>query len=146
MHFRKWGLNRAAHCHRSEQDFWACSAEDAAPGPRMAEAGKDLWSSSGPSLLLKQSPRVRGQDCVQIAFEYFQGWRILNPLGQPRAVLSHPQLCPARSSDLHQPWKAWDRDRSVREIKFTPSAPPSQAKAGAETAHGLWSISKQPWI
>lgn len=102
-----------------------------------------FWRVEGPCGVIwsKQSPRVSGQDCAQMAFGYCQGWRVQNLLGQPMPVLSHPQHRAAHSSGLHQPWKAWDRDKIVREIKFTPSAPPSQAKAGAETAHGLWSIS-----
>lgn len=36
--------------------------------------------------------------------------------------------------------------RLSEKLNFTPSAPPCQAKAGAETAHGLWSIGKHLWI
>ena len=57
----------------------------------MVEVGRDLWRSFGPTPLLKQG-HVEGvaQDCVQMAFEYLQGWRLHNLSGQPVPVLSHP--------------------------------------------------------
>jgi len=37
----------------------------------MAEVGRDLWRSSGPTTLLKQSPmELVAQGFVQMAFEY----------------------------------------------------------------------------
>ena len=57
----------------------------------MAEVGRDLWRSSGPTPLLKQGhPEQAAQDCVQMAFEYLQGWRLHSLPGQPVPVLGHP--------------------------------------------------------
>ena len=42
--------------------------------PRRDEVGRDLWSSSAPSPLLKQGHLEQvDQDRVQMAFEYLQG-------------------------------------------------------------------------
>jgi len=51
----------------------------------------NLWRLSGPKPLLKQGhlqPVV--QDCIQITFDYLQGWRLHNLPGQPVPLLSHP--------------------------------------------------------
>ena len=57
----------------------------------MAEVGRDLWKSSGPTPLLKLGhlkPVAQGH--VQTAFEYLQGGRLHNLSGQTLPVLSHP--------------------------------------------------------
>jgi len=55
----------------------------------MAEAGSDLWRSSGLTLLLKQGYlEPVAQD--QMEFEYLQGGRLYNLSGQPVPALSHP--------------------------------------------------------
>lgn len=43
----------------------------------MAEAGRQFWSSSGPTHLLRL-PELVAQDHVQTAFEYVQGGRLYN--------------------------------------------------------------------
>lgn len=46
---------------------------------KIAEAGRDLWLSSGPTPQLKQGhPELVTQDNIEAAFEYFQGWRVHN--------------------------------------------------------------------
>jgi len=58
---------------------------------RMAEVGRDLWRSSGPSPLLKQDHLEQvAQDHVQMASEYLQGWRLHSLFGQPLPVHTHP--------------------------------------------------------
>ena len=58
---------------------------------RMAEVRRDLWRSSGPTLLLKQGHlELVAQDYIQMAFEYLQQWRLRNLSGQPMTVLCHP--------------------------------------------------------
>jgi len=48
----------------------------------VVEVGRDLQRSSGPTLLLKQGHlKPVAQDCVQVAFEYLQGWRLHNLSG-----------------------------------------------------------------
>jgi len=54
----------------------------------MAEVGRDLWRSSGPSTLFKESNLdAVVQDHVQTAFG-LQGWRLHNLPRQPVPVLS----------------------------------------------------------
>lgn len=44
---------------------------------RLAEVGNDLWKLSGPAFLLKQDHLEQvTEDCVQMAFGYFQGGRL----------------------------------------------------------------------
>ena len=58
---------------------------------RLVEVGQDLWTSSGPTPLLRQGHlEPVAQDRVQVAFEYLQGGRLHNLSGQPVPVLSHP--------------------------------------------------------
>jgi len=55
---------------------------------QVVEIGRDLWRSSGPACLLRQSHlEPVAHDHVQMAFEYLQGWRLRSCPGQ--AVLSH---------------------------------------------------------
>jgi len=57
----------------------------------MVEVGRGLWSSSGPTHLLKQGHPEKGvQNHTQTAFGYLQGWRLHNMPWQPVPVLSHP--------------------------------------------------------
>jgi len=54
--------------------------------------GRHIWRSSGPSTLLKQGHlEPVAQDHIQMAFEYLQGWKLHNPLGQPVPVFSNPR-------------------------------------------------------
>ena len=56
----------------------------------MGETGGDLWRSSGPTPVLKQGHLEQvAQDCIQMAFQYLQGWRLHNLSGQPVPVLGH---------------------------------------------------------
>lgn len=57
-----------------------------------AQVIRDFWKSPGPTLLLKQGHlELAVQDCVQVAFEYFQRGRLLNLSEQPGPVLRHLQ-------------------------------------------------------
>ena len=57
----------------------------------MIEVGRNLWMSSGPTLLLKRRCLEQvAQDHVQTTFEYLQGWRLHNLPGQSVSVLGHP--------------------------------------------------------
>lgn len=51
----------------------------------MSGAGRDLWTSPGPSLLPPTA-----QDHVQIPFDFLQGWRIQNLHGQLVPALCVP--------------------------------------------------------
>jgi len=58
----------------------------------MAEVGRTFWSSSGPTLLLKQGHlEPLAQDYVQKPSDYLQGWRLHSLLGQPVPVLGYPR-------------------------------------------------------
>jgi len=57
----------------------------------MAEVGRNLWRSSSPIPLLRQSHlEPVAPENVQMAFEYLQRWRLHNLPGPPMPVLSHP--------------------------------------------------------
>ena len=69
-----------------QQNCESSSSGCSSQGHCMAEVGRDLWRSSGPTPLLKQGhPEPVAQD-----HEYLQGWRLHNHLGQPVPVLGHP--------------------------------------------------------
>lgn len=53
---------------------------------RMAEVGRVLWRSSGPTPFSSRA----AQGHVQMAFQYLWGWRLHDSSGQPVPVLSHP--------------------------------------------------------
>lgn len=54
----------------------------------MVEVWRDLWGSSGPTPMLKQGHwEPFAQQCVQMAFEYLQRWRLQNASGQSALVL-----------------------------------------------------------
>jgi len=57
--------------------------------PRMVEAGRDLWRTRCPNLMLQQG-HLQTDTHVQAAFGYLWGWRIYNPSGQPVPELSDP--------------------------------------------------------
>lgn len=57
----------------------------------MVEIEKDLWQSSGPTFLPKQSHLQQDpQDHIQAAFEAVQGGSLHNLCGQPVPVLHYP--------------------------------------------------------
>jgi len=57
---------------------------------RTVEIGKDLWTLSGPTTMLKQGHlEPTAQDCIQAAFQYLQGWRLHKLSGQLMPVLGH---------------------------------------------------------
>jgi len=58
----------------------------------MLGVGRDLCGSSSPTPLPKQGLLQQAvEDCVQAGLEYLQRQRLQNFLGQPVAVLHHPQ-------------------------------------------------------
>jgi len=57
---------------------------------RKAVVGRDLWRSSCPTPLLKQDHlEWLAQDHVQMAYQYLQGWRLLNLSGKPVSALTY---------------------------------------------------------
>jgi len=57
----------------------------------MVEVGRELWTSSGPTFLLKQGhPDPVAQDHIRRAFGYVQGQRLHNLPGQPVLLCGHP--------------------------------------------------------
>jgi len=53
---------------------------------RMAEVGRDLWRSSCSTPLLKQGHlEPVDHDCIRVAFEYLQGWRVHKLPRQPHS-------------------------------------------------------------
>ena len=85
-HFRRgWGSQDTGGITR-----WG-TASGLSQNHGMAEVGRDLWRSSSPTPLPKQGHLERiAQDCVQMAFEYLQGWRLHKVCGQPVPLLGHP--------------------------------------------------------
>lgn len=57
---------------------------------RMDEVESVLWESPNPTSLLKQGQKNQAvQDCVQLCFEYVQGWRLYNTSGEPVPAFNH---------------------------------------------------------
>jgi len=58
---------------------------------RIVKHGRDVWRSSGPTLVLKQHQlELVAHDHVQMAFEDHQGWRLHHLSGQLVPVLGPP--------------------------------------------------------
>lgn len=57
---------------------------------RTVEVGKDVWTSLGANSQLRLGHlELLAQDCVQMTFKYFQGWRLHSFSGQCMPVLGH---------------------------------------------------------
>lgn len=67
---------------------------------RRVDIGKDVWISLGPSFQLRLGHlELLAQDCVQMTFKYFQGWKLHSFSGQCMPVLSH-----LHSKEKSVPW------------------------------------------
>ena len=67
--------------------------------------GRHLWRPSGAgSRWYSRATRSHlPRTCVQMAFEYLQGWRLRNLSGQPVPVLSHPHSKKVLPAVLREP-------------------------------------------